>query len=77
VGKALGRYNLYLGGDRSGCRIPRMYRENITENEILAIIDETTGRWAAEREPHEAYGDFVIRAGVVRPVIDSARDFYD
>lgn len=77
VGKAPGRYNLYLGGDRTGCRIPRMYRENITESEILAIIDDTTGRWAAQREPQEAYGDFVIRAGIVKPVIDSARDFYD
>ncbi|CAK8744250.1 Sulfite reductase [NADPH] hemoprotein beta-component [Sodalis praecaptivus] len=28
VGQAIGRYNLYLGGTR----IPRMYRENITED---------------------------------------------
>jgi len=77
VGKAVGRYNLYLGGDRSGTRIPRMYRENITDSEILSIIDDTTGRWAAERHPQEAYGDFVLRAGIVKPVVDPARDFYD
>ncbi|MEN3260844.1 assimilatory sulfite reductase (NADPH) hemoprotein subunit [Sodalis endosymbiont of Spalangia cameroni] len=77
VGKAIGRYNLYLGGDRIGTRIPRMYRENITEDEILSIIDDTAGRWARERQPRESYGDYVVRAGIVRPVVDSARDFYD
>ncbi|TCV99224.1 assimilatory sulfite reductase (NADPH) hemoprotein subunit [Biostraticola tofi] len=77
VGKAVGRYNLYLGGDRAGNRIPRMYRENIPENEILEIIDSTTGRWAKERHGDESYGDFVVRAGIVKPVIDSARDFHD
>lgn len=77
VGKAIGRYNLYLGGDSTGTRIPRMYRENITENEILNIIDDTIGRWARERNPQESYGDYVVRAGIVRPVVDSARDFYD
>ncbi|MGJ7346704.1 assimilatory sulfite reductase (NADPH) hemoprotein subunit [Morganella morganii] len=30
VGKAPDRYNLHLGGNRTGTRIPRMYRENIS-----------------------------------------------
>ncbi|OZI13992.1 assimilatory sulfite reductase (NADPH) hemoprotein subunit [Sodalis-like symbiont of Philaenus spumarius] len=77
VGKAIGRYNLYLGGDHIGTRIPRIYRENITEEDILSIIDDTTGRWARERQPQESYGDYVVRAGIVRPIVDSARDFYD
>lgn len=77
VGKAIGRYNLYVGGDRIGTRIPRLYRENITEDEILNIIDATTGRWGRERQLGESYGDYVVRAGIVRPVLDSARDFYD
>lgn len=76
VGKAIGRYNLYLGGDRVGNRIPRLYRENITEQQILAIIDETIGRWAVDRQAQESYGDWVIRAGIVTAVVDSARDFH-
>ncbi|MDW3283392.1 sulfite reductase subunit beta, partial [Escherichia coli] len=32
VGKAPGRYNLHIGGNRNGTRIPRMYREKITES---------------------------------------------
>ncbi|ACS84669.1 assimilatory sulfite reductase (NADPH) hemoprotein subunit [Musicola paradisiaca] len=77
VGKAIGRYNLHLGGNREGTRIPRMYRENITEAEILREIDALVGRWAAERQPDEGFGDFAIRAGIVRPVLDPAVDFYD
>ena len=77
VGKAPGRYNLHLGGNRIGTRIPRMYRENITEPEILDIIDELVGRWAAEREPGEGFGDFTVRAGIIRPVLDPARDFWE
>ncbi|WP_336700500.1 assimilatory sulfite reductase (NADPH) hemoprotein subunit [Pantoea dispersa] len=77
VGKAPGRYNLHIGGNRIGTRIPRMYRENITENEILASIDELVARWASERTVDEGFGDFVIRAGIVQPVVDPARDFWD
>jgi sulfite reductase (NADPH) hemoprotein beta-component len=77
VGKAFNRYNLHLGGNREGTRIPRMYRENISDTEILAIIDELVGRWAKERETNEGFGDYVIRAGIIRPVLDPARDFYD
>ena len=77
VGKAPGRYNLHIGGNRIGTRIPRMYRENITEGEILASIDELVGRWAKERNGEEGFGDFVIRAGIVKPVVDPARDFWD
>ena len=76
VGKAPGRYNLHLGGNLEGTRIPRLYQENITEPQILAELDRLIGRWAAERNAAECFGDFVIRVGVIAPVIDSARDFY-
>ncbi|WP_380183898.1 assimilatory sulfite reductase (NADPH) hemoprotein subunit [Kalamiella sp. sgz302252] len=76
VGKAPGRYNLHLGGNRIGTRIPRMYRENITEDEILTTLDHLLSRWSKEREADEGFGDFTIRAGVVEPVLDPARDFW-
>ncbi|NMH61468.1 assimilatory sulfite reductase (NADPH) hemoprotein subunit [Alteromonas ponticola] len=77
VGKGPGKYNLHLGGNREGTRIPRMYRENISEQEIMASLDELIGRWAQERNANEAFGDFVIRKDIVKPVVDSARDFYE
>ncbi len=77
VGKGPGKYNLHLGGNREGTRIPKMYQENISEDEIFTELDTLIGRWAKERESGEAFGDFVIRAGVIAPVVDSARDFYE
>ncbi|WP_174864867.1 assimilatory sulfite reductase (NADPH) hemoprotein subunit [Pectobacterium polaris] len=77
VGKAMGRYNVHLGGNREGTRIPRMYRENINETEILAEIDRLIGLWAQDRQRNEGFGDFVIRTNIIKPVLDPARDFYD
>ncbi|MDN0021152.1 assimilatory sulfite reductase (NADPH) hemoprotein subunit [Providencia stuartii] len=77
VGKAIDRYNLHLGGNSIGTRIPRMYRENISSAEILAILDNLIGRWAKEREDQEGFGDYLIRANVVKPVLNSAIDFYE
>lgn len=76
VGKAPGRYNLHLGGNRNGTRIPKMYLENITVEQIMAELDSLIGRWAQEREDGEAFGDFTIRAGIIEPVLISKRDFY-
>ncbi|WP_261857513.1 assimilatory sulfite reductase (NADPH) hemoprotein subunit [Photobacterium sanguinicancri] len=76
VGKAPGRYNLHLGGNRNGTRVPKMYKENISVAQILADIDELVGRWAREREENEGFGDFTIRAGIIEPVLVSKRDFY-
>ncbi|MGR5415011.1 assimilatory sulfite reductase (NADPH) hemoprotein subunit [Vibrio astriarenae] len=76
VGKAPGRYNLYLGGNKAGTRVPKMYKENITDQQILQEIDSLVARWAKEREAEEAFGDFVIRAGIVEEVIVSKRDFH-
>lgn len=77
VGKALGRYNLHVGGNREGTRIPRLFRENITVDEIVGQIDLWVARWSQERQPNEGFGDFAIRCAIVKPVVDSARDFYD
>lgn len=76
VGKAPGRYNLHLGGNRAGTRIPKMYKENITDQQILEEIDQLVGRWAEERQPNEGFGDFTIRSGIIEEVIIAKRDFY-
>ncbi|ASK28243.1 assimilatory sulfite reductase (NADPH) hemoprotein subunit [Neisseria chenwenguii] len=76
VGKAVGRYNLYAGGNRQGTRIPRLFKENITEPEILEILNEWIAAWAKGREADEGFGDFAVRTGIVKPVVDAPRDFW-
>lgn len=76
VGKAPGRYNMHLGGNKAGTRIPKMYKENITSAQILEEIDSLVGRWATERQGNEGFGDFTIRTGIIEEVIISKRDLH-
>ena len=70
TGRAPGKYNLYLGGGFHGQRLNRMVRENVNEAVILDMLDDALGRYAREREPGERFGDFTIRAGIVREVTE-------
>lgn len=65
VGKAPGRYSLFLGGDHRGTRLNTLYRDNISEAQIVEALDPLLGRYAGEREPAEYFGDFLHRAGIV------------
>ncbi|OYW87977.1 MAG: sulfite reductase, partial [Sphingobium sp. 32-64-5] len=69
-GRAPGKYNLYLGGGFHGERLNRMVSENIGEAQILDILGDALGRYAKERDPGEHFGDFTIRAGIVREVTE-------
>lgn len=70
IGKAPGKYNMYLGGGFSGHRLNKLYKENIGEAEILDSLRPIMKQYAQEREQGEHFGDFVIRAGYVKEVLD-------
>ncbi|MCL1124307.1 assimilatory sulfite reductase (NADPH) hemoprotein subunit [Shewanella surugensis] len=76
VGKAPGRYNLYLGANFEGTRLNKLHKENIQEAEIMAELDTLFGRFVAEKEVDETFGNFTVRIGVVKAVNDAARDFH-
>jgi sulfite reductase (NADPH) hemoprotein beta-component len=65
VGKNSGQYNLYLGGGFAGQRLGKLYRESLTEDEIVSLLRPLLQRFASERLPGEHFGDFVIRVGLV------------
>jgi sulfite reductase (NADPH) hemoprotein beta-component len=75
IGKAPGKYNLYLGAGFHGQRLNKLYRENINEEQILAELTPILHRYACEREPGERFGDFVIKAGYVKEVL-AGKDFH-
>ena len=77
VGKGPSKYNMHLGGNIAGTRVPKMYKENVNEADILQEIDSLVARWVSERNDAEAFGDFVIRAGIISEVKVSKRDFHD
>jgi len=76
VGKGPGKYNLYLGGNRIGTRIPKLHLENKDAAVILQELDRLIGLWALNRQTGEGFGDFVIRTGVVAEVKVSKTDFH-
>ena len=49
----------------------------LSEARILAALDPLFGRYAAERQDGERFGDYVIRAGIVQRVDNPAEDFHD
>ncbi len=76
IGKAPGKYNMYLGAAHDGSRLSKMYRENIGEEEILKELGIILPRYAKEREENEHFGDFVIRAGIIKETTDGT-NFHD
>ncbi|RIP34817.1 NADPH-dependent assimilatory sulfite reductase hemoprotein subunit [Staphylococcus gallinarum] len=70
IGKAPGKYNMYLGASFTGDRLNKMYKENIGEAEILESLRPILLQYAKERTEGEHFGDFVVRAGIVEAVND-------
>ncbi|MCP5338844.1 MAG: assimilatory sulfite reductase (NADPH) hemoprotein subunit [Sinobacteraceae bacterium] len=68
IGKAPGRYNLYVGGDSRGVRMNRLHRENLDETSILTELDRLFAYWARNRQSQERFGDFVHRLWPAGPI---------
>jgi sulfite reductase (NADPH) hemoprotein beta-component len=75
VGKGPGTYNLYLGAGFAGDRLGCLYRDNIAEPEILEVLRPLFVRYAEDRQTDERFGDFLVRAEVVREV-RAGREFH-
>ncbi len=65
VGRAPGKYNLYLGASFTGNRLNRLYKEMIDETAILSELQKLFSLYANERAEGEKFGDFVVRKGIV------------
>lgn len=61
VGRAPGVYDLHLGGNRAGTRLNTLVANNLNETEILNRLESLFTRFALERQPNEAFGDFCQR----------------
>lgn len=61
VGKAPGKYNLYLGGNAGTTRLNREYRASVKADDILNELRPPLTRWKHERRPGERFGDFCSR----------------
>ncbi len=75
VGKAPGKYNLYLGGGHAGQRLNKLYASSIEGSDAAEMLKPLIQDYAKNREEGERFGDFTVRAGYVKAT-EHGRDFH-
>jgi sulfite reductase (NADPH) hemoprotein beta-component len=61
VGKAPGKYALYLGAKYNGTRLNRLFSPSITIDDAVTQLTPIIQRYAKERQNGEGFGDFCDR----------------
>ena len=61
VGRAPGRYQLWIGGNKNGTRLNSVYKETVMIASIADELRPLLTRWRAERAEGERFGDFANR----------------
>lgn len=61
VGKAPGRYQLWLGGNASGTRLNKLFKDVLKEAELENELRPLLTRFATERTAGERFGDWCAR----------------
>lgn len=61
VGKAPGRYQVWVGGSVAGTRLNRVWKEMVKDAEIEAELRPLLERFRDERRPGERFGDWAAR----------------
>jgi sulfite reductase (NADPH) hemoprotein beta-component len=70
VGRAPGKYNIYLGAAFDGSRLNKLYKPSVKSEDIVDELAPIIRRYATERQEGERFGDFTIRAGYVKPTTE-------
>ncbi len=63
VGKAVGKYTLFLGGNPEGTRLCFIYKDMVPLDEIVLTVSPLLGAYKAERSDGESFGDYCARIG--------------
>ena len=61
VGRAPGRYQVYVGGNQGNTRLNRVFRESVREPDIENELRPVLERFRRERAPAERFGDWSAR----------------
>ena len=76
VGKAPGKYNLYLGAGLDGTRLNKLYKPAITHEEIVSSLQPVLEDFASNRNEGEHFGSFCIRRNYVKETSQGS-DFHE
>jgi sulfite reductase beta subunit-like hemoprotein len=61
VGRAPGKYQLYLGGNVASTRLNRLYRDVVKDDELLPLLRPLLAQFSKERTRGERFGDWACR----------------
>ena len=61
IGTGPGQYNFMIAGDRYGLRLNQLYKEKLTEQQILQETNQLFEWYVEEREEGESLGDYCHR----------------
>ena len=61
VGRAPGKYQLYVGGNQAGTRLGQLFQESVKTDNIANELRPWLSRFARERLSSERFGDFCQR----------------
>ena len=61
VGKAPGKYQIYLGGNEASTRLNRLWKDAVKDADIITELRPVLARYAQERHAGERFGDWVSR----------------
>lgn len=63
VGKARGKYTLYLGGNAQGTRLAFLYEDMVPQEELPTKLSPIFAKYKVGRQTGESFGDFCHRVG--------------
>lgn len=64
IGRAPGKYNVYVGGNEGSTRLARTLKESVKAEEIIDLLRPHLTQWRDNRLPGERFGDFCVRNGI-------------
>lgn len=64
VGKAVGKYTVFLGGNPEGTRLCFIYKDMVPLEEIVPTLSPLLVAYKAERHDSESFGDYCARIGL-------------
>jgi sulfite reductase (ferredoxin) len=63
VGKTLGKYTIYVGGNCTGTRLAFIYKDLVPLEDIVPSLSPLLAQFKTERHNGESFGDFCQRLG--------------
>ena len=74
VGKAPGRYQVWLGGDAAGTRLNRLWKDMVKDADMETELRPLLARFAKERNGNERFGDWCDRVLLKEPPLSTSQE---